>query len=168
MIAQSERKIWGKKTGKSEKNEKKKWPKIRHKADMLQDLHLLCSSRWLIINIPTSLMEGIFSETSPPLWKFQLKVLHHKDFAVLGQFCAKIITQSEVPLILESRGPGTSSSMKLGVLFAFQGSPDYYWSFFIFFQSFFVYLLKDCPISFVLMITFLADWLSSPCYDKFT
>ena len=39
---------------------------------------------------------------------------------------------AEFPLVLKSRGPGTSSSMKLGVLFAFQGSPDYYRSFFFF------------------------------------
>ena len=38
----------------------------------------------------------------------------------------------EFPLVLKSRGPGTSSSMKLGVLFAFQGSPDNYQSFFFF------------------------------------
>ena len=41
---------------------------------------------------------------------------------------------AEFPLILKSRGPGTSSSMKLGVLFAFQGSPDYYRSFFFVFR----------------------------------
>ena len=39
---------------------------------------------------------------------------------------------AEFPLVLKSRGPGTSSSMKLGVLFVFQGSSDYYLSFFIF------------------------------------
>ena len=42
------------------------------------------------------------------------------------------IAAPEFPLVLKSRGPGTSSSMKLGVLFAFQGSPDYYRSLFIF------------------------------------
>ena len=41
---------------------------------------------------------------------------------------------TEFPLVLKSRGPGTSSSIKLGVLFAFQGSPDYYRSFFFFFR----------------------------------
>ena len=68
---------------------------------------------------------------------------------------------SEFPLVLKSGGPGTSSSMKLGVLFDFQGSPDYYRSFLIFFfQSFFSYFLKDCLMlttSFVLIITFLVD-----------
>ena len=43
---------------------------------------------------------------------------------------------AEFPLVLKSGGPGISSSMKLGVLFAFQGSPDYYWSFLIFFSEF--------------------------------
>ena len=58
---------------------------------------------------------------------------------------------SEFPLVLKSGGPGTSSSMKLGVLFAFQGSPDYYRSFVFFFSEFL------CPMSFVLIITFFAD-----------
>ena len=62
----------------------------------------------------------------------------------------------EFPLILKSRGPGTSSSMKLGVLFAFQGSLTTIGVSF-FFQSFFVYFLKDCPMSFVLIITLLVD-----------
>ena len=40
----------------------------------------------------------------------------------------------EFLLVLKSRGPRTSSSMNLGLLFAFQGSPDYYRSLVFFFQ----------------------------------
>ena len=61
---------------------------------------------------------------------------------------------------------GSHSFSKVGVLgpsvpcnwgsFLLFEALDWYKSFF-FFQSFFVYFLKDCPMSFVLIITFLAD-----------
>ena len=78
-----------------------------------------------------------------------MTIYYHSRFA-------KFFKLAEFPLVLKSRGPGTSRSMKLGVLSAFQGSPDYYRTFFsLFFQRFFVYFLKDCPMSFVLIITLL-------------
>ena len=54
-----------------------------------------------------------------------LTIYYHSRFA-------KFFKLAEFPLVLKSRGPGTSRSMKLGVLFAFQGSPDYYRTFFFF------------------------------------
>jgi len=54
---------------------------------MVQSLHVLYLTQTIPIlscvvpeNIYTSPMEGIFSNTSPPLWKFQLSFIHFFKF----------------------------------------------------------------------------------------
>ena len=88
----------------------------------------------------------------------KLHIMTHFETFFLG---------TEFPLILKSRGPGTSSSMKLGVLFVFQGSSDYYRSFFIFSE-----FLRLFPKRFSYVICshnyIFSRLTSSPCYNKFT
>ena len=65
----------------------------------------------------------------PTCWVYFLTLASVK---IMVRSVAKCM--SEFPLVSKSGGPGTSSSMKLEVLFAFQGSPDYYQSFVFFFR----------------------------------